>query len=410
MTPAAYTVAPTLRPLDMRPCEHQGRDYFLLRDPAQLTDDTLLVPMPLALVLGYCDGRRTLDAVASAFEQDYGVAIGVSAIQALLARLDDALMLENERAAEARGKVVANFRQAPYRTPALAGRAYPAEADVLWRHLQDFLEAEEVVAPLAADWARPVGLLSPHIDYARGGPVYAQVWKRAAQIAREADLAILLGTDHYGADPFTLTRQHYATPYGMLPTAQPVVDALAAVVGEEAAFAGELRHRGEHSLELVAVWLHHMRGGQPIELAPILVGGLHRYLTNGAKPTDDRLLQRVIETLRTVSAGRRVLVIASGDLAHVGPAFGGAPLDSAGIVALQATDQQLLEHLQKGDAEGFFGAIQRVRDCNNVCGVAPIYLTLRTLGPVQGESLGYAVCPADTRGASVVTVGGMLFR
>lgn len=403
-------IPPAVRPLDMRPYLHEGRNYLLLRDPAQLTDETLLIPLPFAFVLGYCDGQRTLYAIAAAFEQDYGVVVAPSAIEALLARLDAALMLENERSAQARAEVLTAYRQAPFRTAALAGRAYPAEQTLLWRHLQDLLEAEEAVVPMTADWARPVGLLSPHIDYARGGPVYAQVWKRATQVVREADLVILFGTDHHGADPFTLTRQHYATPYGVLPTAQPVVDALAAIIGEEAAFAGELRHRGEHSLELVAVWLHHLRAGKPVEVAPILVGGLHHYIGNGATPAHDPLFHQVVETLRAVSIGRRVLVVASGDLAHVGPAFGGAPLDAAGLAALQAADRALLHHLRGGDADAFFGAIQQVRDCNNVCGVTPIYLTLRTLGAVQGEPLGYAVCPADAQGESVVTVGGMFFR
>jgi AmmeMemoRadiSam system protein B len=252
-------------------------------------------------------------------------------------------------------------------------------------------------------------LLSPHIDYPRGGPVYAQVWKRAEQAVREADLVVLFGTDHQGTDSFTLTRQNYATPYGTLPTARPLVDKLASVIGEEQAFAGELRHRGEHSLELVAVWLHHLRAGQPVELVPILVGGLHHYIYNGATPDDDVLFDQVLATVRTETQGRRVLVVASGDLAHVGPAFGGAPLTQAGLAQLHSADHELIRRLCAGDPAGFFKAIQQVRDRNNVCGVTPLYLTLRALGAVQGEQCGYAVCPADEQQTSVVTVCGMFF-
>jgi hypothetical protein len=254
------------------------------------------------------------------------------------------------------------------------------------------------------------GLLSPHIDYPRGGSVYAQVWDRAADAVSQADLVIMFGTDHFGGDPFTLTRQSYATPYGILPTATAIVDRLAAVIGEEAAFAGELRHRSEHSLELVAVWLHHLAGRRPIEVVPILVGGFHSYILNGHQPRQDPLLERVIAALREASAGRRVVVVASGDLAHVGPAFGGAPLDAAARKALHAADQELIGQMAAGDADGFFGAIHRVRDRNNVCGVAPIYLTLRLLGAVEGLPVGYAVCPADDSDTSVVTVGGMVFQ
>ncbi len=220
----------------------------------------------------------------------------------------------------------------------------------------------------------------------------------------------MFGTDHYGSDPFTLTRQSYATPYGTLPTATDIVDRLAAVIGEDAAYAGELRHRNEHSLELVSVWLHHLAGRRPVEVVPILVGGFHGYIGNGHQPRQDALPENVIATLRAATAGRRVVVVASGDMAHVGPAFGGEPLDAAGKQALQVADKELIGHMAAGDAEGFFGAIRRVRDRNNVCGVAPIYLTLRLLGAVEGTPVGYAVCPADDADTSVVTVGGMVFQ
>ena len=73
-----------------------------------------------------------------------------------------------------------------------------------------------------------------------------------------------LGTDHSGNDRFSLTRQHYATPLGVMPTDLAPVDRLATVIGEKWAFAGELRHRQEHSLELPLVWLQFLRGGEPV--------------------------------------------------------------------------------------------------------------------------------------------------
>jgi AmmeMemoRadiSam system protein B len=400
---------PKLRALDIRPYSHQGRDYLLLRDPTRLTEQTLLVPQPLALVLAFCDGTCDAAGMAAAFQRTYGVEAPVALVQELLARLDEAVMLENERAANTRQQMLAAYRQASHRPAALAGLSYPADPKALWQLLQTYLEGAEDIEPRPVDWSKPVGLLSPHIDYPRGGEVYAQVWKRAAQAAREADLVVIFGTDHYGVDPFTLTRQQYATPYGTLPTAQTLINDLAEVLGEEAAFAGELRHRGEHSLELVAVWLHHLRAGEPVEIAPILVGGLHQYVYNGKTPASDVQINQVVEVVRAHAQGRRVLVVASGDMAHVGPAFGGAPLDSTGKATIRTADNELIDHMRRGDEAGFFRAIQRVRDRNNVCGVTPIYLTLRTLDHPQGEQVGYAVCPADDQGTSIVTICGMMF-
>ena len=65
--------------------------------------------------------------------------------------------------------------------------------------------------------------------------------------------------------------------------------------------------------------------------------------------------------------------------------------------------------MRRGDADGFFGAIKQVQDRNNVCGVAPIFLTMQLLGGLAGEQCGYAICPADECDTSVVTVTGMVF-
>ena len=167
------------------------------------------------------------------------------------------------------------------------------------------------------------GIFSPHIDYARGGPVYARTWQAGMEAANDAELVILIGTDHYGSDLFTLTRQSYATPFGLLPTALDVVDDLAQAVGVEAAYAGELRHLREHSLELVAVWLQHARRGRPVALVPVLVGGLHGFFGNGSSPAADSRIRAFVETVQRHASSQKTLIVASGDLAHVGPAFGG---------------------------------------------------------------------------------------
>jgi AmmeMemoRadiSam system protein B len=194
----------------------------------------------------------------------------------------------------------------------------------------------------------------------------------------------------------------------VLPTDQGAVDVLAAGIGEEAAFAGELFHRGEHSLELVAVWLHHMRGGAPCPVIPVLTGSFARFVRGDGAPADDARLSALLDGLRSVTAGRRALVVASGDLAHVGPAFGGKALRAADKLRLRGEDEAVLAPVLAGDAEGFFGAVAAMGDRNNVCGLSPVYLALRLLGGGRGELLGYEQCPADERETSLVSVGGVI--
>lgn len=404
-------IHPKLRPLDIRRHVRNGQSYLVLRDPLELSESSLLVPQQLAAVLAFCDGHRDIGAMADAYQQTYRMRIDRAAVADLIAALDAAYLLDNDRSRAAIAELHARYRSAPFRPAMLAGLGYPDAPSEL-AHMFDDLLAKVPAATSAQEAC--AGLLSPHIDYPRGGSVYAQVWAQAEQAAREAELVILFGTDHYGDDPFTLTRQNYATPYGVLPTATGVIDDLALHLGEDAAFAGELRHRDEHSLELPAVWLHHMRRGDPVEVVPILTGSFYRFMAAGRGPDGDSALETVIDRLAVAARGKRVLVLASGDLAHVGPAFGGAPLTGRARDDLFRTDTALMQTMQDGDYGAFYRAIARVENGNNVCGVSPIYLTMRLVarlgsGAVQGKQFGYAVCPADDADTSVVTVCGMTF-
>lgn len=399
---------PKLRPLDVRPYRQDGQLYLLLRDNLQISDHGLLVPQVLVPALSYCDGGETLETIRRAVELLHGLHLPDGALESLVQALDEACFLENERFFAARARALDDYRRAAFRPPALAGQSYPADPEELRALLDGYLAGAGDVVPLPE--AR--GIFSPHIDYPRGGAVYARVWKRAAEAARAADLVVLLGTDHYSdtAASVTLTRQNYATPFGVLPTAAGIVDAVADAIGPQAAFAGELRHRGEHSLELVAVWLHHLRGGRPVELVPVLTGSFSRFIAQGVSPWTDPALEALVVALQSAAAGRRVLWVASGDLAHVGPAFDGAPLDATGKARLAQADRAVIERLCAGDAEGFYTGLQRIGDRNNVCGLSPGYLILQALGATEGECVAYQPCPADEQDTSVVTVCGIVFE
>jgi AmmeMemoRadiSam system protein B len=396
---------PRLRAIEPRPYAQDGQRSYWLRDPLQLSERALVVPEALAAALAFCDGTRDAGMISADFAARYGLRLPLRAVEQLLAALDEALLLDNPRSAQALADALEAFRREPCRPPSCAGQTYPADPGALRDALNGFLEETGNPEPRIA--AR--GLVSPHIDYARGGRTYAQAWQRAARAAQEAELAIVVGTDHAGDDPFTLTRQHYATPYGALPTARDIVDGLSEALGAGAAFAGELRHRSEHSLELPLVWLHHMRQGQPCQVVPVLCGSLSHRMASG-DPSGDPAVRAFLEAMPRLAAGRRVIVIASGDLAHVGPAFGGSPVDAAGCAQLKRRDSRLMSRIAAGDAEGFFGAIARVENRDNVCGTAPIYLAMKLLEASAGEPVGYDQCPADEAGASYVSICGALLE
>jgi AmmeMemoRadiSam system protein B len=404
---------PKLRPLDIRPVVQNGRQSFLLRDPLQLHQGTVVVPQPLHMVLPLCDGtRENAGALSASLAVRHGVRIPPAVIDRLLSALDQAYLLDNDTYAQAMKRALAEFRAAPFRPASGAGQSYPDNPHELKRLLDGYLNQAQATPQEMPVPSTPIrGLVSPHIDYARGGLVYAQVWRQAADAVRAADLALIVGTDHYGsAGAVTLTAQRYATPYGVLPTAADVVDALASALGEKAAFAEELHHRTEHSVELAAIWLHHLRRGEPCAVVPVLCGSFHHCIEGQGNPADNPGIDSLVEAFQKTTQGQRVLVVAAADLAHVGPAFGGRPLDMVGRARVQTADEALIDRMRAGDSEGFLAEIQRVEDRNNVCGVPPIYLALRMLQPAQGELVAYDRCPADGYGTSLVSVCGLVFR
>jgi AmmeMemoRadiSam system protein B len=396
---------PKLRAIDIRRVMHDGQPSLLLRDPLQISDRFLVISQGLGPALLFCDGKHHRATIAGKLRSMLGVPVDSALVNRLVDALDEAFLLDNLRFREEHARALARYRAAPFRPPALAGQSYPADPAELRRLLDDFIAAVGPVAP-----APPTGrgVLSPHIDYARGGRVYAQVWQRAAEMVRAAEIVLLIGADHYSPEPVTLTRQRYATPLGVLPTDTSVVDTLAAAIGEDAAFAGELYHRVEHSLELVVVWLQHMRRDDPCPVIPILVGSFARYM-DGDDPATDPRLEALITALRRIIASRRAMVIISGDMSHVGPAFGGAPLSNADKEALRRADELVIDRMRAGDAAGFFRVIAETGDRQNICGLPPTYLALRLMDAVEGELTAYAQCPADDEETSVVSICGMVF-
>jgi AmmeMemoRadiSam system protein B len=398
---------PLLRPLDFQPVYFQGQSMWYLRDPLQLSDKQLFMPEAMGPLLSLMNGEQTAAEIHDSFCKIVGAALDPQITTNAIERLDDAYLLENENSKMAKQVLLNEFRSQPYRPPALAGNSYPSDSLALTEHLQNYGSSEVV-----SKWTGR-GIVSPHIDYNRGGPVYSQVWRSAEAGILDADLVLIFGTDHYGGQgAITLTHLPYATPYGVVPNDEALVDKLAAALGPEAAFAEELNHRQEHSIELSAVWLHHIfnqAGKEPSPMVPILVGSFHNFLVNGGKPADDDRINAFLEVLRKETADRRVLSVASVDLAHVGPAFGDQfVMDSTRREKLAEQDFNLITTAIQGDAESWYSQIASVGDRNRICGFAPTYLMLKYLGKTNGKQIAYDQCPADDQETSLVSICGLL--
>jgi MEMO1 family protein len=384
---------------------------YWLRDPLELTDYQIIFPPVMAGMLTFFDGRRNLDAIHQAFCHYVGDQVDFALVAEAVAKLDEACLLDNDRARQARQAQLDAFRAQPFRAPASAGHVYAADPLTLAQELAAYSGAAyggQSTPNGYANW-RGRGIISPHIDYQRGGSVYAQTWRAATTALNEADLILIFGTDHNGgAGKISLTRLPYATPFGVLPTDAALIDGLATAVGDDL-FMEELHHKREHSVELSAVWAHYLREGELCPVIPILCGSFHEFVENGRHPEHDPHLNQFLTALQELTAGRRVLAVASVDFAHVGPAFGDPfGMDQERRAALRASDASLIEAICQGDHGRFYAEIAQTQDQNHICGFSAIYLLLRYLEQTNGQPIAYAHCPADAENQSLVSIAGLL--
>lgn len=401
---------PKLRPIEPQLIHYQGGEYIHLRDPLGMAPESVLIPQQLLPLLTMCDGTRDIPSLQSAFMLRTGAQLNDEAMRDIMLQLDAAFLLENGAYRAAVQHKLQDYRQADHRRASHADLVYPAEPEALASTFADYVakipetdEADAIPGDL-------VGMLCPHIDYARGHKTYAELWERAKPSLEDAELVIILGTDHSGGlGMITPTRQNYSTPHGLLPTDTDIVDGLADVLGQDRAYQEEIHHLNEHSIELASVWLHHYMG-RACPVVPVLCGSFHHYMVGPGYPDEAQHIADAIDYLKEITQERRTLVIAAGDLAHVGPAFGDPqPIDPIARAKLTADDGASLEDFCRGDAQAFLERSRRETDSRRICGLSPIYLTLKLVGDgVTGESMGYDQCPADADGGSLVSIAGAL--
>ena len=241
--------------------------------------------------------------------------------------------------------------------------------------------------------------------------MYAHAHRRLAA-AGKPDVVVVLGVRHdCGTRRFISCRKDFETPLGVVRHDAALLDALDAGLGTDLT-QEQLAHRTEHSVEFQALWLAHLWPDDPPAIVPLLVGSFHDLMESGSSPARDEEIEGFVKTLREAIAddGRNIVVMASVDLAHMGPIYEhDEGLDEAGEARLEEQDRSILERVLAGDAEGFFAAIAEEKNARNVCGVAPVYLTLR-LGEGAGELLRYGQGRIHEESGSVVSFAALAFE
>jgi MEMO1 family protein len=404
---------PKLRPIEAFPVDLGGREVICLRDPTQLTDDVVFVPREALFILAHFDGKHSVLDIQEAYTRQYGQLLYSDAIKGLIAKLDESLLLDNERFEAHRQQLIEAFRRSPVRRAAHAGTAYAADPIALDAQLAGYFTdptGPGTATARASDGAVQ-GILAPHIDPRRGGPCFAWAYEAIRQVT--ANVFVIFGTAHQPTSvPFPLTLKDYETPLGTVETDKAFVHALAQRYPTDL-LSDELAHRSEHSIEFQILFLQYILGpARKFRVVPILVGSFHECVARQVNPAQMVHIADFIQALREVSAActEPVCYIVGGDLAHVGMKFGDqGRLTPALLEQVAREDDTLLAAATRMDAEGFFRVIAEHQDRRRICGFPPTYMLLSTMPATAGTVLKYdqAVEPATQ---SMVSYASVVFH
>ncbi|MBK9118303.1 MAG: AmmeMemoRadiSam system protein B [Phycisphaerales bacterium] len=367
------TVLPALRPVELLPIEESaGEPRLLVHDPVQLGPHPLAVSFAGALILPYLDGRHTVADAEAGFLRQTGQTLPRPALGALLAALDAALLLDNERAALARAERRVVYAAAPTRD----SRDRDPEASELRAVL---------AAILSTGTAEPVahlrGLITPHLDYRRGAPCYADAYATLAT-AGLAERYVILGTNHCGESAAVVaTEKDFETALGRVTTDRTFLANLERRVGTSLRTC-ESDHASEHSIELQVHWLQHLHGSRPFEIVPLLCPDPCG--PTGTKPADGHGpdLAVVAAALGELRADDRryTVLIAGADLSHVGQRFGDQePTTAAFLAEVAHRDRELLNLLCGGPAEDFRTALAATENPTRICSAGCLYVLRHAL-------------------------------
>jgi MEMO1 family protein len=373
---------PQLRPyLEFADDPHDPNQVYLV-DRLGLAEPFALSPAEIAW-LDWLDGAHSLTEIHA--EATRGQPAPIERVQQWLTRLEHGLLLESPRFHE----VVHH----PVRPPRCIG-CYEGRADALrlqLRRLFTHPQGAGLPRPGRADGSLRA-VLVPHIDYARGGLSYTHAFKEIVERS-DASLFVIIGTSHHSAHRFTLTRKHFRTPLGIVPTDQEHIDRLVKHFGAGLFDDEWLAHFPEHSIELEVVLLQYLyENVRPIRIVPLVVGSFHDCVRAGTAPMTRADIAGMVDALKKAEeeTPEPICYLISGDLAHIGPKFiQGQRLDDSLLRHSLHQDQVLLRHAEAIDMAGYFRVIAEEDDARNICGLPPTFAALAAICPSRGKLLHY---------------------
>jgi hypothetical protein len=399
--PSSEQPFPPVRYVETTFIRHQGQDGVYVRDPMAIATSELVISPLDYFILAHLDGRHGPAAIQrNVALRANGLLVPEAHIRKLVQTLDDHFYLDNAKGRQRQRALKKEFRDADVREAWHAGLSYESDPKKLIRHLESFYRH-----PDGAGWPpgrndeggsagsgrpRVNAALAPHIDLRVGGPCYTHAHRALAE-AGGAEVYILLGVAHHGDRDFLIPcAKDFRTPLGRVATDREFMDRWAEAAGTRLP-VHDWPHRTEHSIEFQLPFLQHLFADR-FRIVPILCGAVEPWLARRASPVEDPAWKPLIAGLREAVRGdsRRMTVLLSVDLAHVGPKFGDPdPVTPEWARTIQQEDRTLLELAATGDREGFLDLLWSDGNRRHVDACGALLVLFELAGDLKGRILRY---------------------
>ncbi|MDA8137047.1 MAG: AmmeMemoRadiSam system protein B [Desulfobacteraceae bacterium] len=280
------------------------------------------------------------------------------------------------------------------RKAVFAGSWYPDRAEACDQEIETYLSSE---ADLPASHPQWVAGIVPHAGWYYSGRIACQVIHQLKG-AEPIDLVVVFGMHlHPGSPNYMMTQGAWETPYGELPVAEPLAQALL----ERFAFQVETprRFNRDNTVELQLPFIKRL-------LDPAAI------LAIGVPPT-----ARSLEIGRAVADWakankQRLRIVGSTDLTHYGENYGFSPHGRAAKAVAWVRDENDRRVIDAMLAMAPEQVLEEGLSQQNACcsgAAATAIAAAKQLGATQAKTIAYATSYDKSPGDSFVGYAGVVF-
>ncbi|MBN1560183.1 AmmeMemoRadiSam system protein B [candidate division KSB1 bacterium] len=391
----------------IQPIQYQDENdhlYVGLKDPLQLRDAVILLPYDLFCLLRYFDGTHSLDDIIAQYARQFGNFLPLDRLQKMIKKMDDSLLLDNQRSQKKVAKIESAFRDLDIRDAACAGSSYAAERSALEKELSDYFDNAAIEKTVIDKFLNKSikAMIVPHIDLRLGGATYAAAYK-ILRHAQPVNLFVILGISHQPTKhAFVMTTKDFRTPLGLVKTDKRIVMNIANRCQTDF-FVDEIVHRNEHSIEFQTLFLQQTQ--TDFRIVPILCSFSH--LQSDVQKR--QIVEFTTALRREIGGSGSVCFIASVDFSHIGPGYGddNRP-DSFVLAEVERADRAVLTTLAQHDLGAFEHQFKRSNNKYNICGYPALRTLYEFLPASEAMLLRYDNAIMDEE-RSTVTFASMIF-